>query len=145
MLSIIQLRSITKQYIFFLSLCLCLSFTHKHARAHAHACTHHHHCHCRQMDWSHLLTESLSESEVKVAVWLLVRLARIWVVWVREGIFGSLWMRSIWKWQKQGAKNDNYTSLISLVRRWYLDGMGTKIKLFLYNNKANLRDSWPAQ
>ena len=34
----------------------------------------------------------------------------------------------------------NYTSLISLVRRWYLDGMDTKIKLFSYNNMANLRD-----
>ena len=42
---------------------------------------------------------------------------------------------------KQGAKNDNFTSLISLLRRWYLDGMGTKMKLFSYNNKANLRDS----
>ena len=41
---------------------------------------------------------------------------------------------------KQGAENDNYTSLISLVRRWYLDGMDTKIKLFSYNNKANLMD-----
>ena len=41
---------------------------------------------------------------------------------------------------RQGAKNDNYTSLVSLVRRWYLDGVDTKIKLFSYNNKANLRD-----
>ena len=41
---------------------------------------------------------------------------------------------------KQGANNDNYTSLISLVRRWYLDGMDTKIKLFSNNNKANLKD-----
>ena len=41
---------------------------------------------------------------------------------------------------KQGVKNDTYTSLISLVRYWYLDGMGIKIKLFSYNNKANLRD-----
>ena len=41
---------------------------------------------------------------------------------------------------KQGAKNDNYTSLISLVRHWYLDGMGIKIELFSYNKKANLRD-----
>ena len=41
---------------------------------------------------------------------------------------------------KQGVKNDNYTSLISLQRHWYLDGMGIKIKLFSYNNKANLKD-----
>ena len=33
-----------------------------------------------------------------------------------------------------------YTALISLVRHWYLDGMGIKIKLFSYNNKANVRD-----
>ena len=27
-----------------------------------------------------------------------------------------------------------------MVRHWYLDGMGIKIKLFSYNNKANMRD-----
>ena len=45
-------------------------------------------------------SESLSESERSrsLHVWLLVR------IWVREGISGSLWIRSVWKWQNKVLK-----------------------------------------
>ena len=104
---------------FFLSLSVCLSHTHTEARACTHASLHSPSSLSLPLPPNGLKSssdsESLSESEVKVTVWPLVRLTRIWVVKVREGISGSLWIRSVWKWQNKVLQMTT-TSLISLLR-----------------------------
>ena len=115
-----------KTILFFLSVCLSLIHTHTHA------CTHHHHCHCRyrQMDWSHILTPSRSPCQTCQNFSCQSQRRNFWITLDQVRL----------EMTKQGVKSYHYIALISLVRHWYLDGMGIKIKLFSYNKAANLRD-----
>ena len=113
----VEVHNKTIHFSLSLSLSLSLIHTRNHMRANTQACTHHHHCHChcRQMDWSHLLTRSRSQNQRSRSLSdSFVRLTRIWVVRVREGISGSLWIRSVWKWQNKVLQMTT-TSLISLL------------------------------